>query len=352
MDLTLSEENAALFDCIHSLILTTRQKVAQSVNAELTVLYWQIGNHLNQAILAKDRAGYGKKVVKNIAIRLTQAFGAGFNEKTLRHCIQFATALSDFQIVSTLSRQLSWSHFLEVIYFSDALQRQFYLKMAELERWSVRRLRERVDSMLYERTAISRKPDVLIEQELAKLPQEAFPMNPDLVFRNTYVLDFLGLKDTYSEKDLESAILHHIQAFLVELGSDFAFMGRQKRLTIGDTDYVVDLLFYHRRMKRLVIIDLKLGKFRPADKGQMELYLRWYQKYEQLEGELQPIGLILCADATGEHVELLLLDEDNIRVAQFLTILPPRETLQSQLHQAVAKAKEGIFKTNSLHKGT
>ena len=226
------------------------------------------------------------------------------------------------------------------------LQRQFYLKICQLERWSVRRLRERIDSMLYERTAISRKPELLIQQELEKLPDNALPLNPDLVFRNTYILDFLGLKDAFSEKDLEDAILQHLQKFLIELGSDFAFMGRQKRVTIGDTDYTIDLLFYHRRMKRLVVIDLKLGRFRPADKGQMELYLRWYQKYEQLEGELQPIGLILCSDATGEHVELLLLDEDNIRVAQFLTILPSPEILQDQLHRAIEVARSR-FDSNS-----
>ena len=221
------------------------------------------------------------------------------------------------------------------------------LKICQLERWSVRRLRERIDSMLYERTAISRKPELLIQQELDKLPDNALPLNPDLVFRNTYILDFLGLKDAFSEKDLEDAILQHLQKFLIELGSDFAFMGRQKRVTIGDTDYTIDLLFYHRRMKRLVVIDLKLGRFRPADKGQMELYLRWYQKYEQLEGELQPIGLILCADATGEHVELLLLDEDNIRVAQFLTILPAPEILQAQLHRAIEVAKIRFDNRNS-----
>jgi predicted nuclease of restriction endonuclease-like (RecB) superfamily len=308
----------------------------------LTLLYWQIRAKLKQVTLNNERAGYGKTIIKSIAKQLTQEFGQGFSEKTLRHCIQFADVLPDFQIVSTLSRQLSWSHFREIIYLPDDLQRQFYLKMSELDRWSVRRLRERKDSMLFERTAISRKPEELIKQELDKLPTGGHPINPDLVFRDTYVLDFLGLKDTFSEKDLEDAILQHLQQFLIELGSDFAFMGRQKRITIDGTDYTIDLLFYHRRMKRLVIIDLKLRKFRPADKGQMELYLRWFQKYEQLEEELPPIGLILCSDATGEHVELMMLDEDNIRVAQYLTILPPREILQSQLHKAIEIARMRI----------
>ena len=342
MELENTGNNQSLLIEIRTLIIASRQKVAATVNAELTLLYWHIGEKLHREVLGSERATYGKMIVKNISKQLSQEFGQGFSEKALRHCIRFAEILPDFTIVSTLSRQLSWSHFLEIMYLNNDLQRQFYLKISELERWSVRRLRERIDSMLFERTAISRKPDELIQLELDKLPDEALPLNPDLVFRNTYILDFLGLKDTFLEKDLESAILLHIQEFLIELGNDFAFMGRQKRITIGDTDYTIDLLFYHRRMRRLVIIDLKMHRFRPADKGQMELYLRWHQKYEQLEGELPPIGLILCADADGEHVELLLLDDDNIRVAQFLTILPPREILQSQLHRAIERARNRL----------
>ena len=345
MELENSNNNQQLWSEIKALIIASRQRVAASVNSELTLLYWQIGEKLNP-VLGQGRAAYGQMVVKNLSKQLSEEFGRGFSEKTLRHCIRFADVLPDISIVSSLSAQLSWSHFLEIIYMPNDLQRQFYLKMSQLERWSVRRLRERIDSMLYERTAISRKPEELIKQELAKLPDDALPLNPDLVFRNTYVLDFLGLKDTFSEKNLEDAILQHLQQFLIELGSDFAFMGRQKRVTIGDTDYTVDLLFYHRRMRRLVVIDLKLGRFRPADKGQMELYLRWYKKYELLENELPPIGLILCADASGEHVELLLLDEDNIRVAQFITILPSPEILQAQLHRAIEVARTR-FEKNS-----
>jgi predicted nuclease of restriction endonuclease-like (RecB) superfamily len=324
---------------IRSLILEVRQRVAISVNIELTALHWQIGNRLQQEILGNERADYGKMIVKGVAKQLTEEFGSGFSDKTLRHCIRLAEVLPDFPIVSTLSRQLSWSHFLEIMYLPDDLKRQFYFKMCQLERWSVRRLRERIDSQLFERTAISRKPEELIRQELDKLPTEAYPINPDLVFRDTYVLDFLGLKDTYSEHDLEDAILQHLQQFLIELGTDFAFMGRQRRITIDGQDYKIDLLFYHRRMKRLVVFDLKLRKFQAGDKGQMELYLRWLQKHEQLPDELPPIGLILCSDASGEHVELMLLDEDNIRVAQYLTILPSREVLQAQLHRAIEVAR-------------
>lgn len=199
-------------------------------------------------------------------------------------------------------------------------------------------LNERIDSMLYERTAISKKPDELIQQELQALSQED-KFTPDLVFRDPYLLDFLGLKDTFSEKDLESAILADLQSFIIELGSDFAFLARQKRITIDQTDYYLDLLFYHRSLRRLVVIELKLGKFKPEHKGQMELYLRWLDKYERKPGEESPIGLILCSEGNTEHIELLMLEGSSIKVAQYLTELPEKEILQSHLHKAIEMAK-------------
>ena len=220
----------------------------------------------------------------------------------------------------------------------DDLKRRFYMEMCRLEKWGTRQLEERIDSMLYERTAISRKPDELIQLELRQVEQ-ANAISEDFVFRDPYLLDFLDLKDTYSEKDLETAILIEIQRFIAEFGTDFAFLARQKRITIDGEDYKIDLLFFHRRLKRLVAIDLKLRKFKPQDKGQMELYLRWLEKHEMMEGENQPIGLILCSGKSDEHIELLMLEQGNIRVAQYLTELPPREVLQAKLHTAIAKAK-------------
>ncbi len=195
--------------------------------------------------------------------------------------------------------------------------------------------------MLYERTALSRKSEKLIQQELATLREED-RMTPDLVFRDPYFLDFLGLTDPYSERDLEAAILRELERFLLELGTDFSFVARQKRITIDNEDYYLDLLFYHRSMRRLVAIKLKLGKFQAADKGQMELYLRWLDKYERREGEESPLGLILCAEKTAEHVELLRLETSGIRVAEYLTELPPRPLLEAKLHEAIRLAREQI----------
>lgn len=208
-----------------------------------------------------------------------------------------------------------------------------------MERWSTRILQERINSMLYERTAVSKKPDALIKKELDTLRKTERP-SADIIFRDPYFLDFLGLKDTYSEKDLESAILSELQRFITELGSDFAFLARQRRIQIDNEDYYIDLLFYHRKLQRLVAIDLKLGRFRAADKAQMELYLNWLNKHERKVNEQAPIGLILCAGKSDEHIELLELNKGNIRVAQYYTELPPKKLLEQKLHKAWLAANE------------
>jgi len=266
-------------------------------------------------------------------------FGRGFSEKSLRHMLRFAEAFPDEQIVSALRRQLAWTHLKQLIYIGDTLKRDFYAEMCRIERWSTRTLQERIQSMLYERTAISRKPDKLIKQELEALRAED-RLTPDLVFRDPYVLDFLGLKDTYSEKDLEVAILREIESFLLELGGGFAFVARQKRITLDGDDYYIDLLFFHRSLRRLVVIELKIGDFKPADSGQVELYLRWLDRHERKEGEERPIAVILCAGKKAETVEYLDLDRTGIHVAEYLTELPPRELLQKRFHEAVVLAKQ------------
>lgn len=252
--------------------------------------------------------------------------------------VRFAEVFPDLKIVHTLCAQLSWSHFRLIIYLEDELQRDFYAEMARIEGWSVRTLQKKIAGMLFERTALSKKPAKLAKQELAALREED-KLTPDLVFRDPYFLDFLGLKDTYSEKDLEAAILRELENFILELGVGFTFIARQKRITVDNEDHHLDLLFYHRRLRRLVAVDLKLGKFQAADKGQMELYLRWLEKYEQQPGEDTPVGLILCAGKSEEQVELLQLSKSGIRVAAYLTELPPRELLRKKLHEAMTMAK-------------
>ncbi len=252
--------------------------------------------------------------------------------------LHFAEAFPDAEIVSTLSRQLAWSHFLEIIYLKDDLKRDFYAEMCRLERWSVRTLRQRIGSMLFERTALSHKPNDLIQQELTALRKSDL-LSPALVLKDPYILDFLGLQDRHLEKNLEDAILRELENFLLELGAGFSFVARQKRLQIDNDDFYIDLLFYNRRLKRLVAIELKLGDFEAAHKGQMELYLRWLAKHEQEPGEAPPLGIILCTGKKREQIELLELDQTGIHVAEYLTDLPPRHLLEQKLHEAVALSK-------------
>jgi len=336
--LPVSAVSRDLLDDVRELILSAREHVAQAVNAGLTLLYWQVGDRIRRGILQEKRAEHGERVVASLAVRLEREFGRGFAEKNLRRMIQFVEVFPDQKIIVSLIRHLTWTHFIALIPIRDPLARDFYAEMTRIERWSVRTLRSRIGSMLFERTALSRKPAKLAAQELRAL-REDDKLTPDLVFRDPYVLDFLGLADTYSEKDIEAAILREIESFLLELGAGFAFLERQKRITLDGDDYYLDLLFYHRRLRRLVVIELKLGEFKPADKGQVELYLRWLDRHERQDGEEAPLALILCAGTKRETVEYLDLGRSGIHVAEYLTELPPRELLEQRLHQAVARAR-------------
>lgn len=339
-DMLSRPETEALLSDIRSLTEAARMRVSTTANVEMVLLYWHIGDRIRKDILGMERADYGKQIVQTLSGKLILEYGRGFTRTNLFNMIRFAEVFPDREIVHALSGQLSWTHFREIIYLED-LKRDFYAEMCRIERWSTRTLHAKIQGMLYERTALSKKLEKLIQQELATLREED-RMTPDLVFRDPYFLDFLGLSDTYSERDLESAILRELERFLLEFGTDFTFVARQKRITVDSEDYYLDLLFYHRSMRRLVAIELKLGKFQAADKGQMELYLRWLDKYERREGEESPLGLILCAEKTAEHVELLQLETSGIRVAEYLTELPPRRVLEAKLHEAIRLAREQI----------
>jgi predicted nuclease of restriction endonuclease-like (RecB) superfamily len=333
-------QNNQLVVSIKELIDQSKQQMAVAVNATMSMLYWQIGSKINQEIKGKDRSeSYGKQIVSTLWRQLEAEYGTSFSEKNLRRMVQFADTFPDEKIVVSLIRQLSWTHILAIIPIEDPLKRDFYIEMCKLEKWSVKVFRERIQSMLYERTAIRKKPEQTIVHDLELLKSEQ-KLNPDLVFRDPYFLDFLGLTDTYSEKDLETSIIAELQRFIIELGSDFAFMARQKRISIDNRDYYIDLLFYHRRFKCLVAIDLKMGEFEAANKGKMELYLRYLEKYEQVEGENTPIGLILCTGKNEEHMELMQLDKSNIKVADYFTLLSSQELLKEKLHKAIEIAKQ------------
>lgn len=330
-----------LMQQLRELIENTRKRVASVVSDETSQLYWNVGNAINTFVLQGNRAEYGKQIVATVSRQLAEEYGSGFEEKNVRRMMQFATEYQDFAIVATLMRQLPWSHFTLLIPIHEPLKRAFYEQMAITEHWSVRTLRKKIDSQLYERTAISRQPEETIKHDLDLLREEN-KMTPNLVFRDPYLLNLFGLKDTYSEKDLESAIVAEMQRFIEELGSDFAFLARQKRITIDNEDYYIDLLFYHRKLHRLIAIDLKLGSFKAQYKGQMELYLRWLEKYEMQPGEETPLGLLLCTEGSDEQISLLQLDKSGIRVAQYLTELPSKEVLLRQLQKSLEAAKENM----------
>lgn len=334
-EVTLQE---SLITDLRTLINEARNKVALIVNTEITLLYWHIGKRINEEVLGNQRAEYGKQIVSTVSTQLTKEYGRGFELRNLRRMMQFAELFPDFQIVAPLARQLSWSHFIELLSIKNDLGREFYLTMAASENWSIRTLRNKIDSMLYERTAISSKPEEVIKTELANLRDNEI-LSPDLVFKSPYFLEFTGVKGVYSEKSLEDSLLVHIEHFILELGVGFTFVERQKRMIIDGEDFYLDLLFYHRKLRRLVAIELKLGKFKAAYKGQMELYLRWLEKHEMEAGEESPIGLLLCTEGSEEQIELLQLDQTGIRVAQYMTELPSRVLLYQQLQKIVTEHK-------------
>lgn len=333
-----SSDDKSLFIEIKQLIVSAKQRAAVAVNSELTLLYWHVGKRISSEVLKDERAEYGKQVIECLSQLLTQSFGRGWSNKQLHHCLRFAETFPEEHIVYALRRQLSWTHIRSLLYIDDVLKRDFYLTMAVEERWSTRILAERIDSQLFERTAISKKPDLTISNELQHL-RDSGQINQDLVLKDPYILDFLELNDTYFEKDLEDAILRELQQFLLELGIGFTFIARQYRIQIDNEDYYIDLLFYNRKLKRLVAIDLKVGSFKADYKGQMELYLRWLAKHEQEQNELPPVGIILCTGKKQEQIELLEMDKSGIHVAEYLTNLPSREVLEEKLHQAIINAK-------------
>lgn len=332
-----------LMSDLRQIIDEARIHVASTANYELTMMYWHIGERINRTVLGNERATYGKQIIATVSRQLQAWYGSkGFEERTIRRMVQFAQEFPDWQILSPLVSKLSWTHFLTIMTLKDPLQREFYLTMAANERWSKRTLQLKIDGMLYERTALSSKPEEVVKQELANVRDNKL-VSPDVVFKSPYFLEFTGLKGLYSEKDLEDSLVAHLEQFILELGNGFCFVERQKRMIIDGEDFYLDLLFYHRKLHRLIAIDLKLGRFKAQYKGQMELYLRWLEQNEMEPGEETPLGLLLCTEGNEEQIELLQLDKSGIKVAQYMTELPPRDLLVQQIQKSleIAKAKWG-----------
>ncbi|PWK16952.1 putative nuclease of restriction endonuclease-like (RecB) superfamily [Arcicella aurantiaca] len=324
-----------LFSELAQMIEESQQQAFIAVNSTLTQLFWRVGNRINQEILQHKRAEYGKQIVPTVAAQLVTQYGRNYEEKNLRRMLQFAEQFPDFSIVVTLSRQLSWSHLLVLLPLKSQEAKLFYAQSFSETRQGVRELRKQIAEKTFERTALAN-----LQTTSSSL------IIPKNTFKDPYLLDFLELQNTYLEADLEQAILRELESFMLELGKGFAFVERQKRMIIDGEDFYLDLLFYHRKLKRLVAIELKIDKFHAKYKGQMELYLKWLNRYERQEGEEAPIGLILCAETSREQVELLEMHKDGIMVAEYWTELPPKKELEEKLHRALLEAKERLEQRN------
>jgi len=322
---------------IFKLIERSRQKAAVFLNVETTLLYWSIGLYINENLKKNNRAEYGSQILATVSQELTKSYGKGYSYSALTRMCKVANCINEHNI-ATWSQQLSWSHLIELSTLKSDIHKEFYTLMCVQGNWGIRELRDQIDKMLFERSAIAQLPEIEIKKQLQELRQKN-SLQPDWVFKNTYVLDFLNLPQLYNESDLENALVGRMEQFILELGNGFAFLERQKRISVDGEDYHLDLLFYHRKLKRLIAIDLKLGKFKPAYKGQMELYLRWLEKYEMQAGEEKPIGLLLCSEGNTEHIELLMLNDRDIKVAQYLTELPDKKWFADKLHKAMELAK-------------
>lgn len=335
---TIERVSDSLYRGVAEIIDDAQHVVVVYVNKHANLMFWHIGHFINEDLGYRKYSAYGDKIIATLSQRLTNHYGKGYTYSAVTRMMKVARIYHDEEMFATLSQTLTWSHFLELISIEDGTKRLFYQQMGIAEHWSVRQLRDKQDQMVYERSLLAAKP----EDDIVKTLEKVSPthMEPDAVLRNSYVLDFLGLSGYYSEEDLEAAIAKQLEAFILELGQGFAFLERQKRFSIDGTDYYLDMLFYHRKLKCLVAIDLKLGKFKPQYKGQMELYLKYLQKHDMQPDENPPIGLLLCSEGNTEHIELMMLNEDRIKVAQYLTCLPNKQWFIDKLNRSILIAKE------------
>jgi predicted nuclease of restriction endonuclease-like (RecB) superfamily len=327
-NIAVFEDN--LINELAQIIEQSQRQIAVQANSALTILFWHIGNHINQNVLQYKRADYAKRIVPTVSAQLENRFGRNFTEKNVRRMVKFAEQFDDFQIVVTLSRQLSWSHFIELLPLKSQESKLFYANQIANNFLTIRDLRKQIALKTFERTLIA---------DIQTSISTEIPFN---TFKDPYILDFLNLQNTYLEKDLEQAILFELEQFILELGKGFSFVERQKRMIVDDEDFYLDLLFFNRKLKRLVAIELKLGKFQAKHKGKMELYLKWLDKNEKQEGENPPIGLILCAESSKEQIELLEMHKDGIMVAEYWTELPPRKVFEEKIHNILIEAKERL----------
>ncbi|MCL2231493.1 MAG: PDDEXK nuclease domain-containing protein [Treponema sp.] len=323
-----SDEEHALFRELSFLIEKSKQKAVSQVKSTANVLFWEVGKRINNEILHSKRAEYGAQVIANLAEKLSVNYGRSFELRNLRRMMQFAGEFPDKKIVSTLSTHLSWSHVIELLPLQTTDAKLFYAHEAIEHNFGIRELRKSIAAKTFERTQIANTQI----SEKSKIPKNTF--------KDPYLFDFFDLHSAYLEKDVETAILRDLESFILELGKGFAFVERQKRMIIDGEDFYLDLLFYHRRLKRLVAVELKIGKFTAKYQGQMKLYLKWLNRYERQADEHEPIGLILCAGDSREQIELLEMDKDGIMVAEYWTELPPKKDLEEKIRALLLEARE------------
>jgi predicted nuclease of restriction endonuclease-like (RecB) superfamily len=320
-----------------SLIIEKRKfNAVSSANSQVIVMFWEIGKYINLNILESTRADYGKKILSTLSTKLVIQYGKSFEEANLYRMKRFATVFPDIDTIAEFSPFLSWSHFCEIMRMKNPQARLFYAKDAVERQSGIRELRQTIARKTFERIEIANTQ--LTNQSLV-------PFN---VFKDPYLLDVFNLKDNFLESDLENAILLELEKFILEFGNGFAFMERQKRIIIDGDDFKIDLLFFHRTLRRLVAIDLKTGRFKPKYKGQMEIYLKWLDRYERKEGENAPIGLILCTEASRDQIELLEMDKAGIAVAEFWTNMPPKSEFEKLIRTILEESKERIERRKYL----
>jgi predicted nuclease of restriction endonuclease-like (RecB) superfamily len=323
-----------LLSDLSQLIEQNRNFIVVQANSVMTMLFWNIGKRINEEVLQNRRAEYGKQIVATLARQLVEKYGRNFEKTNLTRMMKFAEEFPDLGIVAPLAQQLSWSHFRELIPIKEEKARLFYAGEAAARRWGKRELRQSIERKEYERTEIA-------NLQVAD-PESKIPFN---VFKDPYFLDMFNLPKGYAENDLEDSVLRELERFILELGKGFTFVERQKRMIIDGEDHHLDLLFFHRGLKRLVAVELKLRKFKAQDKGQMELYLKWLNRYDRQEGEGEPVGLLLCSEGNREQIELLEMHRNGIMVAEYWTELPPKQLLEQKVHEIIVETRE-IFERN------
>lgn len=327
-------ERKDIFVDIKNIIEVSKKKIVSSINSTITTTYFLIGKRIvEEEQGGVERAEYGKNLIKNLSKKLTENYGKGFSERNLEQMRKFYLTYSISQTVSA-EFKLSYSHYLTLMRINNIEERNFYEIEAINNSWSLRELKRQMDSALYERLVLSRDKEKVLELsqkgQLIEKPQD--------IVKDPYILEFLGLdeKAIYSESDLETAIINHIEKFIMELGKGFLFQGRQVRFTFDEEHFFVDLVFYNRLLKCFVLIDLKIGKLKHQDIGQMQMYVNYYDRNVKLDDENKTIGIIICKDKNDTLVNMTLPEgNEQIFASRYMTILPSKEELKKIVESEV-----------------